>query len=767
MSAGVRQAARPFTLGGGLTLRNRLVGTAHGTAMLADGLVTPGDVEYWRRRAAGGAAMLIVGGSQTALQATWRRPIVTELWRDEAVPGLAAKAEAIRAEGAVAACQLVHTGRETTGAETWYHPVAPSAVRSPREPTRPRALTDGEVDEVVEGFRISAANAVRAGFQVIELHAAHGYLLAQFISAVTNRRPEAGTLPGRLGIISRIVTAIRGRGPGPVIGIRLSAEGGEEAGLSLDGLCEVLPLVSPLVDYVNLTVGVRSTYVRDMATTEPPLLGQIPRLRALVSGPLLISQSFRTEDQIEAALSAGADLVGIARPLIADPDMPRKILAGAQSSIRPCVSCNEDCRTFDPVLLCSVNPELAPAGAARRPARPLVAGRGTGARSGRVAIVGAGPAGLECATALAGHREVVLFDEREAVGGQLAIAAAAPSRAGWRALLKFYQTALEAAADVTLRLGTTADVADLREFDEVVLATGAEEILPELPGIGTALTSSRAIALGAGRLSPGGELLIVDDGFGYWPFASAVELGAQAGFRAITVATPGAAFGAALPPDGRAQLLGRLRGTPLEVRPFSALESLGEGTADLRNTISGRLTRVAAQTVIVVGERRVRDWRPAVPDGVTVQVIGDALVPRRVAHAIAEGRAAAEAITQALCRRSPAADLGQVAGRVGPALAPADLQDEPGDLPALCRPPELVVIAPDQHVDDAGCPLEQLMRRVVNQRPGSVTVNVHVVNAQEVVLHQAARGELVEERDHRIGAVQRLGVPVLGPDVVG
>ena len=101
---------------------------------------------------------------------------------------MAARAEAIRAEGAVAACQLVHLGRETTGAETWYHPVAPSPVRSPREPTRPRSLADDEVDAIVEGFRVSAVNAVEAGFQVVELHAAHGYLLAQVLSAVTNPR---------------------------------------------------------------------------------------------------------------------------------------------------------------------------------------------------------------------------------------------------------------------------------------------------------------------------------------------------------------------------------------------------------------------------------------------------------------------------------------------------------------------------------------------------------------------------------------------------
>src|SRR5215213_11670270 len=173
MSAATRRAAEPLHLGG-LVLRNRLVGTAHGRGLLEDGVPLPGDAEYWRRRAAGGAAMLTVGGTVVAPESTWRRRITTEAWRPEAVPGMAARAAAIRAEGAVAACQLVHLGRETTGAEQWFHPVAATAVRSPREPTRPRPLTAGELDVIVDSFRVSAVNAAAAGFEVIELHAAHG-----------------------------------------------------------------------------------------------------------------------------------------------------------------------------------------------------------------------------------------------------------------------------------------------------------------------------------------------------------------------------------------------------------------------------------------------------------------------------------------------------------------------------------------------------------------------------------------------------------------
>jgi 2,4-dienoyl-CoA reductase-like NADH-dependent reductase (Old Yellow Enzyme family) len=631
------RAAEPFDLGD-LTLRNRLVGTAHGRGILEDGLPLPEDAEYWRRRAAGGAAMLTVGGTVVAPESTWRRRITTEAWRPEAVPGMAARAEAIRAEGAVAACQLVHLGRETTGAEQWFHPVAPSAVRSPREPTRPRPLSAGELDAVVEGFVRSAVNAAEAGFQVIELHAAHGYLLAQFLAAASNPGLDADE---RLAIVARIVREIRSSAPGVVVGIRLSI--GEEGGLAP----ELLPHLDALADYVNLTVGVRTTYVRDMATEAPPLLGDIGQLRQLVDGPLLISHAFRTPDTIDAALAAGADLVGVARALIADPDMPRKLLGGRAADIRPCVACNEDCRAFDPVLLCSVNPELGPPGADRRPAAPLVVRRTAESAGGRVAIVGAGPAGLECALALAGRREVVLFDAREAIGGQLAVAAAAPNRHGWRALLDYYSHAVEG---VELHLGSPVRPDELAGFDEVVLAVGSTEHLPALPGIERALPSSAAI----GQRLSGRSLLVVDDGFGWWPCASAVELGVQAGFESIIVATPGAAFGGSLPPEGRVQLLARLRGAPLQVRPFTALDSLAEDSAVLRNTMSGTAESVPADTVIVVGERIARDWSALVPGSGTVRVIGDALVPRKASHAIAEGRAAAESIAGARLRTAAA-----------------------------------------------------------------------------------------------------------------
>jgi 2,4-dienoyl-CoA reductase (NADPH2) len=578
--------------------------------------------------------LLIAGAPPGPAAAPPRRRNLIEAWRPEVVPGWARRVDAIHAGGGVAVCQFVHLGRETLGAETWYAPVGPSAVRSPREPTAPRALTDGELEDVIEGHRAATANAVEAGFDGVELHAAHGYLVSQFLSAITNLRPEGG-----IGFLTRLLTEMRAAAPERLLGVRLSVGGAHEAGLDLESLCALLPHVGGLVDYVNLTVGVRGTYVRDMATERPPLLGDLPRLRAHVDVPLLVSQAFRDARDMEAALARGADLVGMARPFIADPELPRKLLAGRAREVRPCVSCNEDCRAFDPCLLCSVNPDLAPPGHRHRPAAPLRLARSAGAGGGgRVAVVGAGPAGLECALRLGGRRAVTLWDERERIGGQLAVAAAAPHRHGWARLLDFYAAALERHG-VELRLGRTATAADLEPYDEVVIAVGSEEGAAG----GGAVRSSDAIAAGPESLAGVERLVVVDDGYGWWPCVSAVELGAAAGVREVTVVTPSTSFAAGIPAESRTQLLERAA-TPLRVVPLARLEAVDGDGVQIRAVVGGETSRLAADAVIVVGERRPRSWSWLGERAGGIRAVGDCIVPRRVQHAVSEGCAAAEQI---------------------------------------------------------------------------------------------------------------------------
>ena len=214
-----------------------------------------------------------------------------------------------------------------------------------------------------------------------------------------------------------------------------------------------------------------------MATETPPLLKHVPDLAAFAPVPLLVSHAFRRGDEIEQALHAGADMIGVARPLIADPDFPRKILDGREGEIRPCTSCNEDCRAKEPVTLCSVNPDLGPPGQPRRPAAPLVLRTSrTPPRPPRVAVVGAGPAGLEAARALRGQVDLEVFEAEDHLGGQLLIAASAPHRKGWLRLLDYYRRSLDG---VPIRLGKHVVPEDLVDFDEIIVAIGADEASPD------------------------------------------------------------------------------------------------------------------------------------------------------------------------------------------------------------------------------------------------------------------------------------------------
>jgi hypothetical protein len=428
-----------------------------------------------------------------------------------------------------------------------------------------------------------------------------------------------------------------------VVGVRLSVEPGIEVP-ALAAIAAELADSSEL-DWLTVTVGPRGEYVKDMATESPPLLGDFGPIRAAAPWPLIVSHAFRVREEIAAALAQGADLVGMARPLIADADFPRKLLERRDAEIRPCVSCNEDCRLFDPALLCTVNPDLALPGEHRRRAEPFLVQPRTARDGGPVVIVGAGPAGLECATTLAaaGRADVVLFEAADEVGGGLQTAVHAPHRKGWRRILDFYAARLDAGG-VDVRIGTSAGAADLASAGEVVLATGSEEVLPKLPGIELAVGSSALIEVGAPRLENIGRVVVVDDGFGWWPGVGAVELAIAAGVGHVVMLTPSGTFAMGLPHESRTQLLTRLARARLETRSFLVPSAVEADGLVVRHRLSDEVELVPADVVVFVGERRPVHLSAQLPASARVQSIGDAVVPRRAAHAIAEGRAAADRI---------------------------------------------------------------------------------------------------------------------------
>ena len=629
-------AAEPLELRS-VRLRNRLVATAHASGLVQDGLPVAGDAEYWGRLAAGGAAMLIGGGTVTAPESAPRRGNILEAWRADAVEPLRRRVDAIHAEGGVAVCQLVHLGRETLGADSYYSPIAPSAIRSPREPTAPRAMLEREVAAMVDGFRVSAANSLEAGFDGIELHAAHAYLLEQFLSPRTNHRGD-GT-----AVLERVIEAIRRLSDSALLGIRLSIDASEDVALELDELADLLGVVDPLVDWVNVTVGVRTTYVRDMATTRPPVLDELARLRPMVRGPLLVSHAFRHPDWIDEALASRRRPGRHGAPADRRPRPPAQALRGPTRR-------DTAVRRLQRGL-----PHVRPAAAVHRQPRPGASGGAAAAC--RAARARAGPRPLGRRPRRRGRRRSGRPGVRAQRWPARAWRRSSSSRPPTTSAVSWRSRPLRRTAPAgrrcwtSTRAGSGARASSCASgrrrrrwttFDAVVLATGAEEIVPA-----GALASSAVIASGPQAMSGAAHVIVVDDGFGWWPAINVVELALAAGAGRVTLVTPGTAFAGGIPAESRVQLVQRLAGAgDLQIVPLSSATEITAGGVTLVESVSRRSRLLEGDRVVVAGERRPR----ATPTCAAplVLAIGDAIVPRRAAHAIAEGRAAAARIAAAV-----------------------------------------------------------------------------------------------------------------------
>jgi 2,4-dienoyl-CoA reductase (NADPH2) len=249
---------------GNFTLKNRLVGLPHGTARIQKGVPDDDDVAYWERRAAGGAALLTVGGSIPHRTSTQFNRWLNEVYNPAAFAQLEKRAQAVHRHGAYIVTQLVHLGREGIGGDSEFAMVAPSPVRSFRTPTIPHGLDRDEVEELIESFVQSSVNLRDLGYDGVELHAAHGYLIAQFLSADANRREDeyGRDLHGRTRFLEKIISGVRERcGANFLLGVRLSAEEEYPGGMRLQDTLAIVNHLAEVArpDYININHGVRGS----------------------------------------------------------------------------------------------------------------------------------------------------------------------------------------------------------------------------------------------------------------------------------------------------------------------------------------------------------------------------------------------------------------------------------------------------------------------------------------------------------------------------
>lgn len=488
-------------------LRNRvLMGSMH-TGLEDRARDFPRLAAYFAERAEGGVGLIVTGGFAPNVVG-WLKPFGGKLsWPWEVRPHRQLTAAAHQ-HGAKICLQLLHAGRYA------YHPlsVAPSRLKAPINPFTPRALSARGVDRHVADYARSARLAREAGYDGVEVMGSEGYLINEFIAPRTNQRRDAwgGDASQRMRFAVEIVRRIREAcGPDFIIIYRLSLVDLVDGGSNWEEIvAQAQAIEAAGATIINSGIGWHEARVPTIATSVPrgAFAGVTAKLKPHVGVPLVATNRINMPDVAERILaSGGADMVSLARPLLADPQWPNKARAGRARAINTCIACNQACldHVFEnKTASCLVNPRAVHE--TELVYRPVATRK-------RVAVVGAGPAGLACATVAAerGH-QVTLFDANDEIGGQFNLAKRIPGKEEFHETLRYFGHKLDETG-VQVRLGTRADAAALAGFDEVVLATGILPRQVDFPGANHAKVVSYLDVL-LGRVTVGQRAAIIGAG---------------------------------------------------------------------------------------------------------------------------------------------------------------------------------------------------------------------------------------------------------------
>jgi len=606
------------------------------------GFVTPKYIANIERVARGGVGTIILEASFIRQDG---KGFIHELGlhTDDVIPGLEQLAQAAHAQGVVIGPQLYHAGRQTSSKTTGMQPVAPSPIPDPTTNEIPKPLEIEEIHDIVEAYAQAARRAQEADCDFVEIHGGHGYLITQFLSPFSNIRDDlyGGSEEGRMRFVSEVFRAVRKVvGPKFPVTIRISADEMVPNGLNLEDSAKISRRLEELgVDAIHVSSGNYASSNRGymIAPMSMPDGLQVPFaewIKSCVKIPVIAVGKIRSPAMADDIIRTGkADYVAIGRSLLADPDWPKKAEDGRVDQIRNCIACNQGCisRLFaQKDVWCTVNPETS---REDEFAKPLSKDKK------RVFIAGGGPAGMEAAriASLRGH-SVVLFEQNDHLGGALRLASMPPKRPGWSELRDYLVGEMKRLG-VDVRLGTkaTAELAKKEGAEVAIVAIGASQYPPRIPGIEMKnVVLSRDLLEGTARVH--GEKVVVMGGGSSG--AQIADFLSQGGYDA-TIVTAGKEIAKESAAVVRALLLDRLqqrgvtmltdtrivgimKGKVLIVGPGGSEELPGELQADT----------VVASTGAKPNDSLADELRKVAKQ---VFVVGDAVKPRDVTYAMLEG----------------------------------------------------------------------------------------------------------------------------------
>lgn len=623
---------------GQVELKNRFVmpamGSHHGEA---DGSVGDELIAYYAARAKGGFGLLIT--EFTAISPEGKAlPGQLVNYSADCIPGFKRLTEAIHSHGSKIFMQLQHSGRQTTSHFTGLQPVAPSPIPCPVNKELPRELTVAEIQEIVEKFGEGALRAKSAGFDGVEVHGAHGYLAAQFMSSYSNKRLDGygGDLRGRACFSVELIQKIKekcGR-EFPLI-FRISGDERVESGRKLAETVLIAKMLEEAgADAIHVSTGVYASMQYMVPPANVPQGFNLDAAQAVKQGvhiPVIavgrIIDPLMAEDVIASGI---ADFVALGRACLADPEFPNKVKEDKAEEISPCVGCLTRCNGapgIDPDdhgVSCMINPFTGHERFMRieKAEKPK-----------NIVIVGGGMGGLEAAwvSAARGH-QVTLFEKNEKAGGQVIPGSVPPFKHELTRAIRFYTTMCRKYG-VDLRLGSEADaeaVLDLQP-DEVILATGATPAAPSIPNDGIPVV--QAVEVLNGQVMAGKRVLIV--GGGLVGLETAEYLLTQN--RQATIVEMLDQAGAGLHPSIQFFVFRALKEGNVDILTHTKVEKfLADGA--LCSTASGQVTLTGYDMVILaVGSIAYNPLQAALEGKVpALHVIGDADKPRRIVDAIEE-----------------------------------------------------------------------------------------------------------------------------------